>query len=288
MRYGVVMNGKTLQRLSGLAGVASHEHVRARRWAGRFEALLLLVVFWIPLQWYLEVRGLISPSASAVADWLVWGLFVAETAVLTLLVKNKGYYLRHNWMNMVIISAGLPLAWNITPLAGLLRSLRLLLLVSLIFRLSRSLRDILARNRLGATLGVSLGVILLAGVLMAAIDPAVETPLEGIWWAWVTVTTVGYGDIVPSSGAGRLFGALLILLGVALFALLTASFSAFFLQRDINKVERDIERDVDRVEQEEEDIKSSLKRLNLTLSRIEQRLESLEKRVGREDDEFRR
>ncbi len=279
---------KTLQRLSGLAGVASHERVLARRWAGRFEALLLLVVFWIPLQWYLEVRGLISLEVSSVADWLVWGLFVSETTVLTLLVKNKGYYLRHNWMNLVIIAAGLPLAWNITPLAGLLRSLRLLLLVSLLFRFSRSLRDVLARNRLGATLGVSLGVILLAGVLMAAIDPAVKTPIEGIWWAWVTVTTVGYGDVVPTSPAGRLFGALLILLGVALFALLTASFSAFFLQRDISKVERDIGRDVGRVEQEEEDIKSTLKRLNRALARIEQRLDGLEKQASQGGDEHRR
>jgi len=43
---------------------------------------------------------------------------------------------------------------------------------------------------------------------------------------------VGYGDIVPGSTAGRLFGSVLILMGIGLFAMLTASFSSFFMQQD--------------------------------------------------------
>ncbi|OUR66348.1 ion transporter, partial [Bermanella sp. 47_1433_sub80_T6] len=59
---------------------------------------------------------------------------------------------------------------------------------------------------------------------------------DGIWWAWVTVTTVGYGDIVPVSTAGRIFGALLILMGIGLFTMLTASFAAFFMAEDEKEI----------------------------------------------------
>jgi voltage-gated potassium channel len=83
---------------------------------------------------------------------------------------------------------------------------------------------------------VSFIIVVLAGTLMAVIDPNIKTPLDGIWWAWVTITTVGYGDIVPGSTAGRLFGSLLILLGIALFSMLTGSFSAFFLAQEEEKI----------------------------------------------------
>ena len=83
---------------------------------------------------------------------------------------------------------------------------------------------------------VSFVVVVFAGTFMATIDPNIDTPLDGIWWAWVTVTTVGYGDLVPASTAGRLFAAILMLLGIALFSLLTASFSTFFLARAEEKI----------------------------------------------------
>ncbi len=268
----------SLQRLGGIAGVGAGENEHARRWAARLELPMMLVVLWIPIQWYLEVQGLLGHAASRGGDWAVWLMFVLETSVLTALVDDKRTYLLHNWMNPFIILAGLPLIWNITPLAGLLRSLRLLLLLSLLLRFSATLRGILAHNRLGTTLGVSMAVIILAGMLMAAIEPTVATAWDGIWWAWVTVTTVGYGDIVPVTPAGKLFGAMLILLGVGLFSLMTASFSSFFIGRDVSKVEQEIEKDVGRLQREEFDIHATIERVGRSLSGLEERMEALERK----------
>ncbi len=136
----------------------------------------------------------------------------------------------------MIIIAGMPLLWNVFPFVGGFRILRLLVLFSLLFSMSNSAKKILSHNNLGTTLMVSFIVIVFAGTMMAAIDPNIHTPLDGVWWAWVTVTTVGYGDIVPTSSAGRIFAGLLILLGVALFSMLTASFSAFFLSEAEDKL----------------------------------------------------
>jgi voltage-gated potassium channel len=259
-----------------MGGVMEHENARARRWAARFELPMLLLALWIPLQWYMELQGLMPAAVGRVADWIVWLLFVLETTLLSALVRHRATYLRHNWMNLLIILGGLPLIWNITPLAGMLRSLRLLLLLSLFLRFSATVRAMLRHNSIGVALGAAAAVILLSGLVMAAIEPSVKNPWDGIWWAWVTVTTVGYGDIVPQTPAGKLFGALLILLGVALFALMTASFSSFFIGRDVSKVEQGIERDVSKLEQEDVDIRSMMARMNRALSRLEERMVVLE------------
>jgi voltage-gated potassium channel len=272
------MNTYNLHRLAGLAGVAPEENEAAQRWSARFEMPMMLVVLWIPIQWYMEVQGVVSYEHSRIGDWAVWLLFLLETVVVTSLVDDRKTYLRHNWMNLLIIFGGLPLVWNVTPLAGLLRSLRLLLLVGLLFRFSSTLRQILGHNRLGTTLGVSFVVIMLAGLLMTAIEPSVTTPWDGIWWAWVTVTTVGYGDIVPMTPAGKVFGGLLILLGVGMFSLMTASFSSFFIGRDVTKVEEEIEKDMERLAREESDILSTIGRVGKGLQQLEERMIEIERR----------
>lgn len=270
------MKRSRVQRLAGMGGVVDQETQRAKTWAARFEIPMLLLALWIPLQWYLEQKGMMSVEAGHIADWVIWLLFVLETSVLSALVSDRITYLRHNWMNLVIIIGGLPLIWNITPLAGMLRSLRLLLLLSLALRFSSTVRAMLRHNSIGAALGAAAVVIVLSGLVMAAIEPSVKSPWDGIWWAWVTVTTVGYGDIVPHTPAGKMFGSLLILLGVALFALMTASFSSFFIGRDVSKVEEGIERDVSKLEQEDVDLRSMMERLGKALARLEERMAMLE------------
>lgn len=49
-------------------------------------------------------------------------------------------------------------------------------------------------------------------------NPLVDEKMDAIWWAFTTVTTVGFGDIVPTTMMGRILGILLMLLGTAIFA----------------------------------------------------------------------
>jgi len=114
--------------------------------------------------------------------------------------------------------------------------LRVVLLLGLLAPLGKTVRAILIRNHLGTTLLISALFIGLSGAFISAIDPAIETPWDGIWWALVTITTVGYGDLVPVTPAGKIFAGILILVGIGLFSLLTASFSVFFLEREEEEV----------------------------------------------------
>lgn len=243
----------------GITGVDADENRRALVWAHKLEWPILLVALWIPVQWYLEETGTVSMDVSRIFDWAIWLVFCFETCLLTSLVRNKRRYLINNWMNLVIIFGGLPLEWTYTPLVGVLRNLRLLLMIYLLIRVFRRLRRFLAQGRVGPTLVIALIVVVTSGIIVTRLDPSMGSVWDGMWWAWVTVSHTGYGDIVPKNGAGRFFGALLILLGVVLVSLLTANLSAFIIGGEVEKVEKE--------ERKEE----------VLLQQVSERLERIEK-----------
>lgn len=75
----------------------------------------------------------------------------------------------------------------------------------------------------GTVIGVAFTLVVLAGGLARIVEPEVFTSLGlAYWWAVVTVTTVGYGDVVPESPAGRLVGTMLMLTGLGLIPTLTS------------------------------------------------------------------
>ena len=83
--------------------------------------------------------------------------------------------------------------------------------------------------RLVAAVAFTLAVI--AALLEWMVDPAVGTAGDALWWAVVTVTTVGYGDIVPESTAGRLVGTALMLAGVSAIPITTSLVVSVFVSR---------------------------------------------------------
>ena len=79
-----------------------------------------------------------------------------------------------------------------------------------------------------ATTAITLG----AGILMTVIDgdnfPSIRS---GLWWAVQTVTTVGYGDNVPTNISGQLLAALVMLLGIGFLTVITAAITSTFVSR---------------------------------------------------------
>jgi len=98
----------------------------------------------------------------------------------------------------------------------------------------------LTRRGLVYPLCLSLTILLLGGVGFWYLEPKVETLSDGLWLAFTTAATVGYGDIVPSTHGSRAFAVLVVLLGLAVLSLVTASVAAVFVGNE----ERDIEREL--------------------------------------------
>lgn len=88
-------------------------------------------------------------------------------------------------------------------------------------------------------------ILLLGGVGFWLLDPQVKTIADGLWLAFTTAATVGYGDMVPSTHASRMFSVLVVLMGLAVLSLVTASLAAIFVEKDVEEgEERQIEREL--------------------------------------------
>ncbi len=78
---------------------------------------------------------------------------------------------------------------------------------------------------------VALTLALVAAVLEWLVDPGIGSFRDSLWWAIVTVTTVGYGDVVPTSTAGRVIGSILMIAGVSAIPIATSLVVSVFVSR---------------------------------------------------------
>ena len=90
-------------------------------------------------------------------------------------------------------------------------------------RATETLVGLTLRKALGLILTVATVLAIAAAVLERLIDPAFETFPQALWFAVTTVSTVGYGDYVPESGAGRVVASVLMLTGLGLIPLITSA-----------------------------------------------------------------
>jgi voltage-gated potassium channel len=102
----------------------------------------------------------------------------------------------------------------------------------------------LHREKVFVLILVVVTLMMLGGVGFVLFEPAEGTLLDryarGAWWALVTLTTVGYGDVVPVTIAGRLLGGVIILGGVITLSLVTATVASVFIERKFRR-ERGLE-----------------------------------------------
>ncbi len=114
-------------------------------------------------------------------------------------------------------------------------------------------------RRLRTILAALLFFIFLFGYLFYVSEPDVRNLGDGIWWALVTITTVGYGDITPVTTLGRVVASSLMLLGLGLIATITAIVSAKFIQNFVDHhTNDDVLEKLDEMQLELDDIKKKL------------------------------
>lgn len=100
------------------------------------------------------------------------------------------------------------------------------------------------RRGLWYSLALCVIILLLGGVGFWALEPQINSLQDGLWLAFTTAATVGYGDTVPQTHVGRAFAVVVVLLGLAVLSLVTASLAALFVERDVEADERQIEVDL--------------------------------------------
>jgi voltage-gated potassium channel len=182
-----------------------------------------------------------SPTVHLVAvttNWFVWLAFCAEFLTLLLLAPRKGQFVRESWFDLLIIAVSPPFslvpdAWQGLRAARALRLLRLLRAFAFLSIGLKTTRRLLQHRRFNYVLLATSGVILLGAlgiyIIERNVNDAITSPGDALWWAISTTTTVGYGDIYPTTGEGRLIAVALMLTGVGVIGVFTATIASFFM-----------------------------------------------------------
>ncbi len=168
----------------------------------------------------------------------IWMVFVADYLIRLAMAPNKAQFVRGNLVDLIaIIPFELILANEQFAATRFLRLARLARLVwllragAVLWRMSRHTRGVLNTNGVGYVLVVAIGIVVMGGIGLWAIEPDIGTPMDGIWWGFVTTSTVGYGDIAPKTLGGRAIGVALMLLGIGCISMLSGSIATYFLGR---------------------------------------------------------
>lgn len=199
-------------------------------------------------------------------DWFIWAAFALEYGIRLYLAPAKRDFMRHNVIDLVVIVLPFLRPLRVARSARLLRILRLGRAMAYFARFFDALRDVLQRHRFNYSLLVASLVTVGAAFLVFEAERGTEganilTLPDALWWAITTVTTVGYGDRFPTTAMGRGIGAVLMVLGIALFGLIAASVSALFVRKDVAQA----------VDPQLEEINERLGRIEETLSELRDR-----------------
>jgi voltage-gated potassium channel len=196
-------------------------------------AVVFLVVFTAVVVWTDMPKGL--RVACLVIQGCIWLVFLADLIVRVMLADRRLLWLLTHPLDVLAV------------LWPAFRPLKILAVIG-----DRRFRADKAVTRTTQAVGVA--AVLLIWVCSVAVLAAergqpgssIENIGDAVWWAFVTIATVGYGDMVPVTAPGRGIGIVLMVVGLALVAIITASVASWFVSRtrgaaDEEEVSRDEE-----------------------------------------------
>ena len=218
-----------------------------------YDFFMLVVIFLslVPLAFKSE------PVAFVLIDKIAAGIFIADYLLRWLTADyklEKGPVLSFalypfTFMAIVDLLSILPSltvigrGFKILRLLRMFRALRVLRIFKAL-RYSRNFAIILevmrrSRRSLGAVVTLAVGYILIAALVIFNVEPdTFNTFFDAVYWATVSLTTVGYGDIYPVSSIGRVFTMLSAILGIAIVALPAGIITAGYM-KELDREEKE-------------------------------------------------
>lgn len=206
--------------------MATKSEKAVQRWE-RFSTIPLSLLAIVYLALYaIEVLGdqkMVMLFDLILFSDLIWAIFIVDFVVRFFMHDSKKLFLKRNVIELI----GL-----ILPFFRAFRMFRVVIAIGFLARAAQSLQA-----RINIYLGVVLPLLVFTcslGVYEAehqASGANITNFGDAVWWAFVTITTIGYGDYYPVTFEGRTIAVLLMLSGLALVSVITVSFASWFLER---------------------------------------------------------
>ena len=153
-------------------------------------------------------------------DAFIWAVFAADLTAKLAVAPDRLAYARRHWLDVLIVAV------------PFIRPLRLVRLVVFGARAVYGVRRLMNIDFL---LVYGIGLVLISATVVTAVEQGhdtIDSFPDALWWSVVTVTTVGYGDVTPTTTVGRTVAVFLMLGGIGLFGALTANLASTLLRSD--------------------------------------------------------
>lgn len=215
-------------------------------------------------------------------DRIIWIVFVADYVVRLISSKKKWEYIKKHPFELVAI---IPFD-SIFRVARFVRIFKVVRLLGIGSRFFKPVYSLLKTNGLDKLLMTALVLLFIIPIPIVLVEPSITTFPDALWWAVVTTTTVGYGDISPSTPIGRVLAVVLMLVGIGIIGTFTSAITSYFSgnakvthDKQILNVIQSIE-EIENLTKEDIDlIQLYLKRKDLTEGRIETSASSTPKAI---------
>jgi voltage-gated potassium channel len=194
----------------------------------------------------LETRAILGHAELGHADTALCVIFFVDFLVSFARAQDRWRYLyTWGWLDLLSSIPAID-AFRWSRAARIIRVLRVLRGI----RAAKTLGTFLVERRGQSTFFATLLICLLLAVVGSAsvlqfetgTEANIRTPEDALWWAVVTITTVGYGDRFPVSSEGRVIGTLLMTAGVGLFGTFSGLVASWFLRPAEDKSKHELER----------------------------------------------
>jgi len=205
-------------------------------------------------------------------DLLILVAFLAEAVWMCHVSKQPGRYLADNWLNGLVILGSLAsvLGAN-TGWVALVRVMRVTIAGLVMVRTFAGFRFLFTRRGAPILVGAAFLILLAAGGVLYWVEPSIDNYWDGLWLAFVTGMTIGYGDVIPTTGTARVVAAGVGLIGVALVTLFTASVVSFFVGGDESQSRRELQSDISELRAELAQLREDVASLRTELARHDAR-----------------
>jgi voltage-gated potassium channel len=224
---------------------AAEQDVASER-LGLLQVLTLILSVYVLVALLVQATVRLSPDTIEILEWIdffICIVFLADFFVRFHRAPSKSKFLKWGWIDFV----------SSIPMLGIFRIGRVVRIVRIfrILRAFRSTKNLVTYflHRRKATSFVAVATIALTVMIFAAIavlnfedqsEGNIKDAGDAFWWAFVTMTTVGYGDKYPLTLEGRIVACILMTAGAGLFATLTGFIASMFLQPEAKNAETEL------------------------------------------------
>jgi voltage-gated potassium channel len=197
-------------------------------------SVVMIPVIIIPLADSHLPKGVASTFDAL--DYFIWAIFALEYAIKFMLAPRRGHYVIHNPLDAIVVAVPMLRPLRIVRSARALRLLRLTRLGAFAGEGTQKTKRSLHVRGVGYVVAVTTFLVIVSSVVVYDLErdvkgASIKTLPDALWWAITTVTTVGYGDKVPTSAGARAIAVVLMLTGIGLIGVITAALATFFVSQ---------------------------------------------------------